>query len=312
MGWTQAHRGLARGSSVAKRHKNSLRNFVGNWGAQKCFLRDNAAFLREFSALDELVQSTFFRELEWASKPDTRNLKADFVVFYLGRIAAEDFLEIFLLASNGLGVGALKSLRGMYERVVTAAFISKNPAEAHAFSEDDLVKRWKYFQHLFSAMPEIEARYDAEKLRVIRERCKAIQAERKSELCPRCKQPITQEAWTRVNLATMANHADEYLAKLYFACYLEPTAHSHATMFGVVDRLQRTETGFGDGVNAFRRGYEEEARRAVLLAHIVLLRLLWIEDRHFQLGLKDDIEARLDVFSRTWKIDDLVNSTTEL
>ena len=40
----------------------------------------------------------------------------------LGRICVEEFNEILLLAGNGRGVGALKVLRGMFERAVYVRF----------------------------------------------------------------------------------------------------------------------------------------------------------------------------------------------
>ena len=50
----------------------------------------------------------------------------DRVVFFLGRIAADDFGEIIILSGNGRGIGAYKILRGMYERVVHAVFFNKD------------------------------------------------------------------------------------------------------------------------------------------------------------------------------------------
>ena len=42
----------------------------------------------------------------------------DLIVYTLGRIAIDDFSELMVLGGNGWGIGALKILRGMYERVV--------------------------------------------------------------------------------------------------------------------------------------------------------------------------------------------------
>lgn len=77
----------------------------------------------------------------------TSNKPADRVGFYLGRICVEDFREIFLLAGNGHGIGALKILRGVYERAVTAPYILANPDEADAFLEYDKVHKHKAYMH---------------------------------------------------------------------------------------------------------------------------------------------------------------------
>lgn len=57
----------------------------------------------------------------------------DLVVFFLARIAAEDFSEIPILSGNGRGTGAYKVLRGMYERVVHAVYLDKNEEASRRF-----------------------------------------------------------------------------------------------------------------------------------------------------------------------------------
>src|SRR5580700_2459416 len=47
----------------------------------------------------------------------------DRVVLFLALACMEDFNEILLLCGNGYGLGALKLLRGMYERAVTAHYL---------------------------------------------------------------------------------------------------------------------------------------------------------------------------------------------
>lgn len=73
---------------------------------------------------------------------------ADNIVNRLGRICAdEDFCEILLLCQNGYGFGGLKLLRGFYERIVTMAYISKNPNEAEAFISYNAIHEWKELSH---------------------------------------------------------------------------------------------------------------------------------------------------------------------
>ena len=72
---------------------------------------------------------------------------ADMTVFFLGSLVAQDFTEVWLLAGNGLGTGALKVLRGMYERAVTAAFISRFPDEAKRFWNYGAIARRKVLNH---------------------------------------------------------------------------------------------------------------------------------------------------------------------
>src|SRR5712671_5104755 len=136
---------------------------IGNPPQQEKFVRENQEFLLEYREISRLLTRVFIRSLAQPSPEEVQRLEqfpdsdpavvafedqiwADRVVFYLGRIAADDFNELLLLASNGWGFGALKILRGMYERVVTGAFISKNPSEARVFANDGPIKRgniWK-------------------------------------------------------------------------------------------------------------------------------------------------------------------------
>jgi hypothetical protein len=108
---------------------------------------------------------------------------------------------------------------------------------------------------------------------------------------------ITQEAWTRVDLDTMAQRADEALASSYPYCFLLPTYHIHATALGLESRLQNTETGY-----TFGERTESEARNAALYGHALVLRLLKLQNSYFGLGLLDEIEQRWAVFPPIWEV----------
>ena len=113
---------------------------IGNAAEQKEFLAANPARTKAIENLYASAKQVFLRTL-------TSNVPADRVGFYLGRICVEEFSEIFLLAGNGHGIGALKILRGMFERAVTAAYILANPDQADAFLEYDKVNKHKAYMH---------------------------------------------------------------------------------------------------------------------------------------------------------------------
>jgi hypothetical protein len=140
---------------------------IGDDEAQRRFLENNVAFLTESQKLYALLEKVFIRtlvsaraehqvesigegiELTEDEKTAVRNRRmAEVVVFYLGRAAADDFGEIIILAGNGRGFGAYKILRGMYERIVTAAFIAKYPSEAPIFLSYSYVERQKLWNRL--------------------------------------------------------------------------------------------------------------------------------------------------------------------
>jgi len=285
---------------------------VGNAEAQRQFLTENEAFLREYSNIYALLQKVVVRKLVPPSDeqinsmddlPDSHPIVvaiedkwlADRVVFYLGRIAADDFSELLILSGNGYGIGALKVLRGMYERIVTAAYMMKNPSGARAFAEDDAIKRWKLWRQLIEAAPELKSRYAQEQVQGLEVEYNEANAKRKSSVCSRCGQPITQDAWTRLDLATMAKQVDAKLSSLYAPCYLEPTFHSHATAYGLRRRMRHA-----DGVFSFKETSKDEARMAVLLGHSLILQLLDLQNDYFALNLRAEIDERREMFQKIW------------
>lgn len=80
-------------------------------------------------------------------------------------------------------------------------------------------------------------------------------------------------------------------------CYLEPTFHAHATASGLGLRFRRTE----EGVNSYREITEKEARKALQLSHVLVLNFLSLHNEYFNLGLKDEIQPRLQAFLKIWK-----------
>jgi uncharacterized protein DUF5677 len=113
---------------------------IGNSVEQEAFLDANPKRVKAIEGLYATAKNVFLRTVQ-SDKP------ADRVGFYLGRICVEDFSEIFVLAGNDHGVGALKILRGMYERAVTSAYILANPDQADDFLEYDKVHKHKAYMH---------------------------------------------------------------------------------------------------------------------------------------------------------------------
>ncbi len=289
---------------------------VGNAASQERFIREHEAFLREHEHIHSLLTKVFIRCLPQPSEEEIRKLEhlsdsdpsvvgfedkvmADRLVFYLGRTAADDFGELLILSVNGYGIGALKILRGMYERIVTAAYIAKNPSEARVFVEDDAIKKWKLWREYVTVMPKLKTRYAEEQVRELEERCNRIRAKRKEDICAKCGQPKTQEAWTRVTMPEMAKRAHSGLSDIYGSCYLEPTFHLHPTAYGLGTRLRQTE----EGGYTFNATTEMEAHRAVVLGHNLILRLLGLQNEYFALGLEAEIQERIDTFSKVWDRD---------
>ncbi len=290
---------------VRQKTVSELPTAIGNFQAQQQFIRNNAAFLREHPNLHALLEKIFLRTLSFPghgisdaqSDIERENIElTQLSVFYLGRIAADDFGELLILAGNGKGIGAYKILRGMYERIVTAAFLAKNPSEARIFLEHSAYQRGQLWNRLIEIMPEIAKRYPPEKIQQMLREYEDARAKLKATTCSKCGQPITQDAWTRCALDTMAEKTDMNLKAAYPYCYLIPTFHLHATAFAIDARLYETESG----AMSFKETTASDARQAVLYAHGMILRLVDLEDRFFGLGLGDEIARRTEAFQRIW------------
>lgn len=277
---------------------------VGDRGAQKRFIANNQAFLLEYPLLRKLFETVVLRTLKPPPQEEVDRLlalpdddpsviafedqmTADRVVFGLGWLIVDDFGELLTLSGNGLGIGAYKILRGMYERIVTSAYIAKNPSEARPFVEDDVIKKWKLWQRILEFWPELKDSVPAEKIAALEADFIAAKAER----------PRGQKEWTSLNLSDMAKSVNINLYAIYGACYLEPTFHTHATGFGLSARFRRTD----DGAISYQETSEKEARTALQLAHNLMLRFLELQNDYFRLGLEAEIKERIDAFQRIWK-----------
>lgn len=287
---------------------------IGSYAEQKRFIERNDSFLREYPRLNDLCKKIFLRALKGPDRREVERLRklpeadpaaiafedkmtADRIIFYLGRMAVDDFGEILTLAGNGRGFGAYKIVRGMYERIVTALYMEKNPAEARSFAESSAIMKLNYLKRTFEASPESRNRFSDKFMATIERNAAAAQAKRKQSICSKCRQPITQEAWTRVSLDVMAKTVEPALEVFYPQFYLEGTAQSHANMFGVERRLIRKKSG---GVT-YKETSEAEARFAVHLGHHLIVRLLAMQNRYFALGLDDEVQERIDAFVGVWR-----------
>jgi Family of unknown function (DUF5677) len=103
---------------------------------QSKFVELNSLFFERFPHLQAALEIGFLREC-------TSTDLSDMVIFFLGRVSVEDFMEILLLCGNGYGTGARKLLRGMYERVVTARFLHAHPEEVRNFIDFYWVNAYK-------------------------------------------------------------------------------------------------------------------------------------------------------------------------
>jgi hypothetical protein len=174
---------------------------IGNSDAQKVFIQAFQPFLNEYSVLRPLIEKVFLgRVIEPPSSetvtsvadlPDDHpqvlaiedKYKAELTIYMLSRIALDDFHEIVVLAGNGWGVGALKILRGMYERVVTAGYIAKNSQASRAFADNIWTHRFKVWNRLKKTNPALAEGETPEEIKQIEAEAKLVQERKNESIC---------------------------------------------------------------------------------------------------------------------------------
>lgn len=279
---------------------------VGDVLAQGRFIATHETFLREFPELQRALETTLTESQRKISEecandatPKTDEGIAKPIVFSLERAAYEDFGELLILAGNGMGLGATKILRNMYERLVTAMYIANKPAEGRIFMEHGALEKGKIINRYKEVVPELLAKdFTAEQLQEIQERFAEAKARQKAELCNKCGRPTTQEAWTRVSLDAMAREVDEQLFKAYATCYLQPTFLTHATPTGLDFRVRLTGNG-----PEYKQHSEPEANGALQRGHFLILRVLSHLNAYFKIGQDEEVQRRFEAFNAVWSED---------
>ena len=100
--------------------------------------------------------------------------KANIASFILARLAIDEFSEMLVLASNNFGLGALKILRSMYEKVVTSAYIAENPEVSRAFVDSTWTHKWSLWKRLRKVSPSAGPGIDPARLKTWKTRLQML------------------------------------------------------------------------------------------------------------------------------------------
>jgi len=260
------------------------------------FANSHALFLERRPRLEEAAKLAFTRE-------DAISAPVDAVVFFIGRLCAEDFedfMEILLLCGNGYGVGALKILRGMYERVVTAWYLHRHPEKAEAFLNFYWVERHRLVNAIKAVfggdfltnhgVPQAEIDKHEAKFHEVREQFI-------EPLCKKCNTNRLSGSWTRLDMVALAKKAGD-VGQLIIQGYHLPTRQAHSTVVAVLERLQELE----GGVDTFNGGPQyDKADEALLTAHMLMLYVFELQKEHFNLNaLEEPLQKCVQDFQDIW------------
>lgn len=256
---------------------------IGFTDRQQAFIESNRAFFDRFPHLQQATETAFLRSIETVSSVQS-------IVFHLGRVSVEDFMEILVLCGNGYGIGGLKLLRGMYERAVTARYLHQNPAEVDAFIE----YAWISTQKLIDASGATG--FNQETLDLVKTRAAEARPKFQVPVCEDCGTTRLNHTWSRLDFVSMAKKTGG-LGELIAPAYNQPTLQAHSSAWSIVSRVQRA----GDRMT-FQSGPQlEPAIHALQFGHLILLDVLNLQHEHFGLAnLEDQLRVCHDDYGAIW------------
>jgi hypothetical protein len=242
------------------------------------------------------------------SRTQAMDTKIEKFVYFYGNLVAEDFMELFLMAVNGYGYGAMKLLRSMYEHTITLKYLHDHPDELEAFFDFDRVQQYRLMKPIFDTFGEsvlsadivadTERRYEEVKDRFMVKSCKS----------KTCDEKRVGHTWSKLDFVSMAKTTGA-IGSLIVPGYYMPLRHAHSTLRAMMDRLERRD----EHLTFQRESEPEEADQALMTAHNCILVALEIEDERFKIpGLKSAIENCIRDWALIWSPESLTEEAGDV
>lgn len=252
-------------------------------------------FVDKHPVLEALRNKMFVRKINPTHQ-------ADYMIYGLGRVCVEDFEQILNLCGNGFGIGAMQLLRSMYERQVTAAFISKYPDEWEAFAMYDAIhtrKLVQQFKKLYEDRPDIlNSIVSEEEQAKIEEQYHQVKGRFMKTKCKKCETQELMFSWHKLDIGSMAGSGRQPALKdLFPYCYFLPLLMSHSTFKSVEARVVFKE---GGSFSFESDGQRNEVKKALVFGHHLLLHVFDLQNDHFKLGLDEDIKKSEKDYLECW------------
>lgn len=220
----------------------------------------------------------------------------DKFVHLYGSLIAEDFWELFLMAANGYGFGAMKLLRSMYEHTVTLKYLHDSPDELQAFFDFDGVQQYRLTKQIKETFGKdaLSADTVATTERDYAEaRGKFMVKSCKSKTCTEQRVATT---WSKLDFVSMAKKTGS-LGSLIVPGYYEPLRHAHSTFRAMTDRLEMSDDRMGFN----RESQPQKADQALMTAHNCLLMALEVQkDRFIISGLEEAVQHSVRDWALVW------------
>jgi hypothetical protein len=221
------------------------------------------------------------------------------IIYFLGRLALEEFLEILLFCGNGYGIGAQKILRGMCERQVTARYLHKHPEEVKAYMEFHHVSDYKLMMAGHDSVDN-KSWLSQERTDAIKENYERVKKDFLVTACRECGTTRMNHTWNKKDIVSMAREFPELL-KLLLPAYLLPTREFHSTLGAILSRLDFVNSKPGERLlfdSDLQRG---RANEALMWAHAILIDALDLQREVFGMAdLEKPLQVCADDFGAVW------------
>ncbi len=242
---------------------------IGSQAKQKAFIERHEKFFATLHHILDAENAAFDRTL-------TATGILDPVIFYLGIRSVQDFNAITLLCANGDALPASALIRGMYERVVTAAYLEKNPTEVEAFAEYDYVQRYKVAKIITDAMKVTDEQ--KEQFAQLQKDYESVKPKFMVTDCEKCKTKTVGPSWTKLSFVAMAAKVPP-LDALIVPAYYVPLSQAHSTLKSISSLLHGVK-----GELEFKKDYSAEADETFHLAYLLLMHVFKIQATHFKIA----------------------------
>ena len=202
---------------------------IGDTTETRAFWGRNSEFEPVFHTLITLTNKCFGREYQPANR-------AEDIVFDLGQACRDDFYEVVMLASHGLGNGGMKLLRGMFERAVTAAYLIKNPDKAERFVRYGAIQEHRMMNAALVVASEDEfdeAMGPGNTVAEIKQRYNEIKPEFEAVVCSKCGKTRTDGSWDPLDVVSMARKVGGPFLTFLSGAYAIPNSQVHATLASI-------------------------------------------------------------------------------
>lgn len=217
------------------------------------FLQSNPAFVETFST--ELANLSALLKTEPLESDVTGALLWRFIF-----ASVLDCNDILTLVSSGGYWGALKLLRSLFERTVTAKYLLLNPSESETFYEFDAID---YKNAMDAIETEAGLKMQPQSRANLDEVAKKARSRFKLEPCISCGKGGRMSSWTPRSVKELSEKTE--LHYMYFTAWVLPTKLIHPTFYGLEQTIISKPPIYDTLCNV----------------HSLLVELILIHQRHF-------------------------------